>query len=215
MSKDDFRDRLKSYSSSPDPGEWSKMEQLLDADKDNHKKVFPWWRFGAALLLLGVAAFVVLERGNREPRAESRDGVAVDENTIAVQEEIDFVEGSEKREVRSEKRDALVVQERGKREPRAESRDGVAVDENTIAVQEEIDFVEGSEKLEVRGEKRDALVVQERGKREPRAESRDGVAVDENTIAVQEEIDFVEGSEKRDALVVQERGKREPRWGSG
>jgi len=137
----------------------------------------------------------------RKGGSESRDGVAVDENTIAVQEEIDFVEGSEKR-------DALVVQERGKREPRAESRDGVAVQKNVIVAQEEIEVFEGSEKLEVRGEKRDALVVQERGKREPRAESRDGVAVDENTIAVQEEIEVVEEIKE---VVVEESENREAR----
>lgn len=56
MSKDDFRDRLKSYSSQPDPGEWNKMAQLLDADQEDDKKGFLWWRIGAMLLLVVVAA---------------------------------------------------------------------------------------------------------------------------------------------------------------
>ena len=59
MSKDDFRDRLKSYSSEPDHGEWIKMQQLLDADKDN-RKPFTWWRFGVLLALVLVPASLLL-----------------------------------------------------------------------------------------------------------------------------------------------------------
>lgn len=60
MSKDDFRDRLKSYSLEPEHGEWVKMEQLLDADKDD-RRGFAWWKFGAlfALLLIPVTIYLM------------------------------------------------------------------------------------------------------------------------------------------------------------
>ena len=134
MSKDDFRDRLKSYSSSPDAGEWSKMEQLLDADKDDGRKGFLWWRFGAALLFLGVAAFVVLYNmtESRESGIESRDAVAEKEEVLEVKGEI--------REVRDIKQEEIAEVRTENRESGAENRE--VRGENVEIEKENIDFVD-------------------------------------------------------------------------
>ncbi len=104
MSKDDFRERLKSYSDTPDPGEWSKMEQLLDADQDDRKAGFAWWRLGAAAILvavLSVALYQFVDFGletederletkdeNLEPRAESREpGFAFEDQRLKTKDE--------------------------------------------------------------------------------------------------------------------------------
>ena len=215
MSKDDFRDRLKSYSSSPDSGEWSKMEQLLDADKDDRKKGFAWWRFGAALLLLGVAAFVVFEtmseEGSRELRAESRDEIVNREPRAESQGAI------VNREPRTESRDAIVVQEEGSairekvnldpgaesrdeienREPRAESRDAIVFQENEIVVEEE-GSNKKNEKSVAGSEMRDEIE-----NREPRAESRDEIVVQEEGSEKQNEKSEA-GSGNRDRFALQE-----------
>lgn len=52
MSKEDFRDRLKSYSKEPDRSEWIKMQQLLDADQDDEKTPFLWWKTGALFVFI-------------------------------------------------------------------------------------------------------------------------------------------------------------------
>ena len=62
MSKDDFRDRLKSYSMEPDRSDWVKMQQLLDADEDDRKGV-AWWKFGALLALLLIPTSIYLMGG--------------------------------------------------------------------------------------------------------------------------------------------------------
>jgi len=59
MSKDDFRDRIRSYSLEPEKGDWVKMQQLLDADKDDRKGI-AWWKFGALFALLLIPASIYL-----------------------------------------------------------------------------------------------------------------------------------------------------------
>lgn len=63
MSKDDFRDRLKSYSSEPEHGEWVKMQQLLDADKDD-RKVIAWWKYAGLFVLLLIPVILLLFNGS-------------------------------------------------------------------------------------------------------------------------------------------------------
>ena len=63
MSKDDFRDRLKSYSVQPEHGDWVKMQQLLDADKEDRPAI-AWWRFGGLFALLLIPASLWLMNGS-------------------------------------------------------------------------------------------------------------------------------------------------------
>ena len=84
MSKDDFRDRLKSYSLEPEHGEWVKMEQLLDADKDNRKGIV-WWKFGAvfALLLIPASIYLMSSTSSQEDKPYSSSSNFVAETPVS------------------------------------------------------------------------------------------------------------------------------------